>query len=54
MKEVLRIFKEKDDKSRTEYWESRKAYERAVENKSYIQQDKVAEYINKLIRKKLT
>jgi hypothetical protein len=36
-KEALRKFKEKDnEESRTEYWKSRKAYGRAVENKRCI------------------
>jgi hypothetical protein len=48
----IRRFKEKDDdRSKIEYWKSRKAYERAVENKRYIWQEKVAEYVNKLDRK---
>jgi ribosomal protein S21 len=44
MKQALRKFKEKDDnESRIQYWESRKAYERTVENKMYLWQEKVAE-----------
>lgn len=46
MKEALRKFKEKDDD------ESREAYERTVENKRYTWQEKVADYINKLITQK--
>jgi hypothetical protein len=53
MKEALRKFKEKDDdKSRIEYWENRKAYERTVENKKCIWQEKEAECLNKLVREK--
>jgi hypothetical protein len=51
MKDALRKCKEKDDdESRIEYWESRKAYEGTVENRRCIWYDKVAEYINKLVR----
>jgi hypothetical protein len=49
-KEALRKFQEKDDdESRTENWESGKAYERTAENKRCIWQEKAAEYINKLV-----
>jgi dihydroneopterin aldolase len=52
-KETLRKFKEKDsDESRIEYWESRKVYERTVENKRCIWQEKAAEYVIKLVRQK--
>jgi hypothetical protein len=54
MKEALRKFKEKDDDiSRSQYWESRTANERTAENKTCLWQEKVAEHINKLYRKKL-
>jgi hypothetical protein len=54
MKEALRKFKEKDDnKSRVRYWERRKAYERTAEKKPCLRQEKVAQHINKLHRKKL-
>jgi hypothetical protein len=44
MKQAFRKFKEKDDnESRIQYWESRKAYERTVENKMCLWQEKVAE-----------
>jgi hypothetical protein len=43
MKEALWKFKEKDDESRIHYWKSRKAYERTVENKMCLWQEKVAE-----------
>jgi hypothetical protein len=50
---ALRKFKEKDDDaSRTEYWVRRKAYERIVEKKRGIWQEKEAEYINKLVSEK--
>jgi dihydroneopterin aldolase len=53
-KEALRKFKEKDnDESRIKYWENKNAYEKSVENKRCMLQEKEAEYINKLIRKKL-
>jgi predicted alpha-1,6-mannanase (GH76 family) len=52
-KEALRKFEEKDDdESRFEYWESRKAFERTVENKMCTCQETAAEYINKLFRQK--
>jgi hypothetical protein len=54
MKEARRKFKEKDDnRSRVWYWERRRAYERAAENKLCLWQEKVAQHINKLHRKKL-
>jgi hypothetical protein len=46
MKEALRKFKEKD------YNESRRAYERTVENKRHTWQENEAEYINTLVREK--
>jgi hypothetical protein len=53
-KDILRKFREKDDdKTRIEHWESRKAYERTVKNRRCIWQEKVAEYITKLDRRKL-
>jgi hypothetical protein len=54
VKEALRKFKEEDDddESRIQYWESREAYERTVDNKMCLWQEKVAEYINKLITQK--
>jgi hypothetical protein len=52
-KEALRKFKEKyDEESRTEYWRSRKAYGRTVENNRCIWQVKVGECIKKLVRQK--
>jgi hypothetical protein len=36
-------FKEKNDESRIQYWESRKAYERTAENKMCLRQEKVAD-----------
>jgi hypothetical protein len=35
-KEALRKFEEKDEESRTEYWKSRKACGRTVENEVYL------------------
>jgi hypothetical protein len=52
-KKALRKFQEKDDdESRNENWESGKAYKRTGENKRCICQEKTAEYINKLVRRK--
>jgi hypothetical protein len=35
-KDALRKFKEDDNESRMEYWESRRAHERTVENRRYM------------------
>jgi hypothetical protein len=52
-RDVLRYFTEKnDDTRRIKYWERRKSYEKILQSKRNIWQEKEAEEINKLVRHK--